>query len=439
MIENKTINLANLLTLEKTVRDAADISELSFTLCNKTRSMLPFTQALLFVGTAGQMRLTGASDIAVIDKTSPLTTQMEKIVNRIEIHAETPLALPADEDELEALADLMPPFAIALPLHAAGRGLLGVLVLTHTAAFRDDDDMLLAHLAGSFGHALAVFSKPSLRDRLRESMRDKRKWTVLLSVLIVSLLPVSITAMAPASIRAAEPTIIAAPIDGVVDRIVTAPNSPVRRGDALVQLVDVELRNDFQVARRAFRVAEAELLRSRQLAFSNTEDKSRLSELQANLELRRAEMNFAEEQLGRSIIRATSDGIAVIGDVRQWQGRPVVTGEKIMEVAQSDRVEVEALLPVADAVTIMPGSRVSVFLDIRPMNAYDAEVVRVPYQSIMSETGILSYKVIARLSEDETPPRIGLNGTAKIYGPQSTLFYYVFRRPLTVLRQMVGW
>jgi hypothetical protein len=39
---------------------------------------------------------------------------------------------------------------------------------------------------------------------------------------------------------------------------------------------------------------------------------------------------------------------------------------------------------------------------------------------------------------DSRPPRIGLKGTAKIYGPRVTLFYYIMRRPLAALRQLVG-
>ena len=43
-----------------------------------------------------------------------------------------------------------------------------------------------------------------------------------------------------------------------------------------------------------------------------------------------------------------------------------------------------------------------------------------------------------RITEDAIP-RIGLRGTAKVYGEKVSLFYYLFRRPITYLRQHLGW
>ena len=62
----------------------------------------------------------------------------------------------------------------------------------------------------------------------------------------------------------------------------------------------------------------------------------------------------------------------------------------------------------------------------------------MPYQSRLSEAGILTYAVRAKLAADEDIPRIGLRGTGKLYGPSTTLFYFLFRRPITAMRQMVG-
>ena len=35
-------------------------------------------------------------------------------------------------------------------------------------------------------------------------------------------------------------------------------------------------------------------------------------------------------------------------------------------------------------------------------------------------------------------PRIGLRGTARVYGPRTTMFYFLFRRPITAMRQLIG-
>ena len=38
----------------------------------------------------------------------------------------------------------------------------------------------------------------------------------------------------------------------------------------------------------------------------------------------------------------------------------------------------------------------------------------------------------------EQERRIGLQGTTKVYGGRVSLFYYIFRKPLSVIRREVG-
>ncbi|MEL0150927.1 MAG: HlyD family efflux transporter periplasmic adaptor subunit, partial [Rhodobiaceae bacterium] len=209
-------------------------------------------------------------------------------------------------------------------------------------------------------------------------------------------------------------------------------------GTPLLQLVDVELKSRLAVAQRAFRIAEAELLRGRQLAFTSRDDKAQLAELTAQVELRRAEMNFAQEQLSRTTVTAPNAGLIMLDDPRKWQGRPVVAGEQILKLAQPQFVEVEVLVPVNDAVTLSEGNRVDIFLDINPLKRYRGTVTRVPYQSSVTEAGVLAYAVRAKLAADADTPRIGLRGSARVHGPRTTMFYFLFRRPITAMRQIIG-
>jgi hypothetical protein len=55
----------------------------------------------------------------------------------------------------------------------------------------------------------------------------------------------------------------------------------------------------------------------------------------------------------------------------------------------------------------------------------------------LSPEEILSYKLGASF-EGKKPPRIGLRGTAKVYGSRVFLFYYVLRKPITFVRQLIG-
>ena len=137
-------------------------------------------------------------------------------------------------------------------------------------------------------------------------------------------------------------------------------------------------------------------------------------------------------------MNAPNGGLIILDDPRKWQGRPVVAGEQIMKLAQPQFVEVEVLVPVTDAITLSEGSRVDIFLDINPLKRHVGTITSVPYQSSVSEAGVLAYSVRAKLKSDADMPRIGLRGSARVYGPRTTMFYFLFRRPITAFRQIIG-
>ena len=93
---------------------------------------------------------------------------------------------------------------------------------------------------------------------------------------------------------------------------------------------------------------------------------------------------------------------------------------------------------MADAINLEPGAEVALFLNIAPERRIDATLRYASYEAGVGPDGALAYRVRATLSGDAAPPRIGLKGTAEIYGRKVTLFYYLMRRPLAALRQFTG-
>ena len=186
-------------------------------------------------------------------------------------------------------------------------------------------------------------------------------------------------------------------------------------------------------------IAEKELLRSRQSSFSDTKEKARLAELAAQVDLKKAELNSVSKRLNNSKIYSTQNGIAIVDRKSEWQGRPVSVGEKIITIANQNEIEFLIWLPVKDSLVIQKNSLVKVFLDVNPMKSLEGKLLRASYQPSLSPEGILSYKLTASYEGDENKlPRIGLRGTAKVYGSKVSLFYYLFRKPITFMRQLIG-
>ncbi|MND64157.1 hypothetical protein D3C80_554840 [compost metagenome] len=112
------------------------------------------------------------------------------------------------------------------------------------------------------------------------------------------------------------------------------------------------------------------------------------------------------------------------------------TGERLLEIADPAEAELRIELPVADAIDLAPGAEVALFLDSDPLHRHSAQLERAAYQAQTTPAGQLAYRLDARFSAG--PPRIGLRGTAKVFGQRAPLALYLLRRPLAALRQAVG-
>ncbi len=60
------------------------------------------------------------------------------------------------------------------------------------------------------------------------------------------------------------------------------------------------------------------------------------------------------------------------------------------------------------------------------------------YQAITTTDNIAAYRLRASIDEKAPEARLGLRGTAKVYGGWVILGYYVLRRPLASLRAWSG-
>ena len=101
--------------------------------------------------------------------------------------------------------------------------------------------------------------------------------------------------------------------------------------------------------------------------------------------------------------------------------KPVSVGEKILTIADPKKVEFLIWLPVKDSLIIREQSEVKVFLDINPIKPLKGKLLRASYQPSLSPEEVLSYRIGVSSYEGDEPPRIGLRGTAKLYGSRVTL------------------
>jgi multidrug resistance efflux pump len=174
-------------------------------------------------------------------------------------------------------------------------------------------------------------------------------------------------------------------------------------------------------------------------AFNDPNARRELTAVTTELDLKRAELNYAAEMLARMVIRADREGIAIFADKRELVGRPVQTGMRLMEIADPGRMRIRAMASVDDAMALSPGARLKLYPDADPLNAVEAIVSEAAHQARQTDSGALAFRVDADVPTEALDRlRIGHRGTAQITGERVSLGFFLLRRPLSALRQRFG-
>lgn len=421
------------LGLERQARQAANTEQLAFAMVNDGQALFGFHHAALLI--ASKVRaLTGVS---VVEPNAPFVAFVERAIGQLQakgLHAEPGMVEPEALDDAcrsdwQALSVAQ---AYWLPLKDRAGEVLGGLWIAREQRFIEAEQALLTQLGDTYAHAWLAL-QPRKPWRLRW---PKKKLLMIGGALCLLLVPVRQSVLAPAEVVPQGGKVVAAPLDGVIAEFLVKPNQPVAAGDLLVRFEATSLKAQADVAERALGVAEAEMKSSTQRAFTDAESSARIDLLAARVEQKRAELDYARQLLARSEVRAERAGITVFADAERWTGRPVQTGERLMQIADPAQAELRIELPVGDAIALEPGAEVALFLDSDPLNRHDAHLDRSAYEAQATAAGQLAYRLDATFID--VPPRIGLRGMAKLSGERAPLAYYLMRRPLAALRQRLG-
>ncbi|ABY98965.1 TPA: HlyD family efflux transporter periplasmic adaptor subunit [Pseudomonas putida] len=436
--------LLQLDALRDKAMTAESLNALAFSMANDLYPLLPFHQALVFRQAKGALELLCVSGLARPSEDSPYLVWLkrssrwlaEQLTDRTPAWLTQTTATPPP-DIAEGWSEWWPSGLLCVPLHTQEGERLGVLVLLLEEA---PPAALYQHLDGLTRTWAYCWSALTRRQRLGR-WRPSRRQVLLVALLFGALLlvPVRQTALAPAQIVSRQAQIVTSPIDGVINQVQVRPNQPVEAGTPLFALDETTLRSRADVLGKEVAVADAELVAASQRAFDNPQSKGELTLLQGRAQQRRAELAAVQAQLKRTQVLAPRAGVAVFSDPNDWLGKPVSTGERIMQVADPAQPAMQIQLAVADAIALEPGAEVTLFLTAYPLSPLKGKVLETSYQARPADDGVVAYRLLASIDEHAAHARLGLHGTAKLYGDRVILGYYLLRRPLASLRAWSGW
>ncbi|MCS3455297.1 multidrug resistance efflux pump [Aeromonas sp. BIGb0405] len=435
--------LLALTALRDRAMAATSLNALAFSMANDLYQLLPFHQALVFAHHGQAQELLCVSGLARPSEDSPYLIWLEQASRWInaQLVDSAPRWLAREALDLpESLADgwseWWPDGVLCIPIQQAEGTRLGLVCLLLEA---EPPEALLTLMQGVWQTWAYCWHSLTHKPRLL-GWRPSRRQLLLLALVagLMLLIPVRQSALAPAEIVSRQSQVISSPLAGVIAEVAVRPNQAVSAGTPLFRLDETTLRNRAEVLTQEVAVADAELLAASQRAFDNPQSRRELTLLSGRAQQKRAELNGVQLQLGRSQVVAPAAGVAVFSDANDWLGKPVVTGERIMQLADPARPAMRIQLPVADAIALEPGAEVALFLTAYPLQPLRGKILETSYQAQTNAEGVVAYRLLASIEEAPAHARLGLHGTAKLYGERVLLGYYLLRRPLAALRAWSG-
>jgi hypothetical protein len=445
-LQNQLLGLSTLLQLEKETRHALNDRELGFIMVNETRQLLEYQQAVLWKRHAsGRVRVEAISGLSQIERNAPFVVWLQGFLKRT-LKTVRGSAYVIADDEVpdrfrEGWKEWTSAHVLLCPLFDRGGLLLGGLWLSRDTPWNESEVALAERAADAYAYAwsgLVSHGKHGWRGLLAGLATHRVRLVLLLIITAAMFLPVRQSVLAPAEVVARDPMPVSAPVEGVIKHFHVEPNAQVRAGDLLFSLDDTVLRNRHEIARKTLDVASADYLRVSQKAFSDEQSKADMALLRAEMQQKSAEVSYTAELLERIDIRALRDGVAVFNDPNDWLGKPLATGEKVLSLTAPLDTELKIWLPVEDAISLEQGANVRMFLNIDPTTPVSAQLTQTSYEAQVTPAGVLAFPLRAFFADASTRPRLGLKGTAKIYGEKVTLFYFLMRRPIAAIRRITG-
>ncbi|MET1116705.1 MAG: HlyD family efflux transporter periplasmic adaptor subunit [Comamonas sp.] len=439
-----------LLELGHRARQAKSVNELEFMLVNDTRLLLAYRQAVWWNAAQGVAALSG---VMQPDRNAPYAQWAAQVCMhlaqagtaqvRAVVPADLPPALAAQWVQWLPATALWVPVVLA-PAANADQGAAAGLLLAGAEA--PERWTLLKEWCGVWSHAWQALQRRrgwtpwqwlrGLRQAQQRWWRKPAVWAAA-GVLVLAVWPVHLTVLAPGELVAARPAVVRAPLDGVVEHVHVQPNQIIAQGQPLFSLDEGQIASRLEVSQTALQTAEAEYRQFAQLALGDARSKAQLAAQAGRIGERRAEQAFQSGQRERAQVLAPQAGMVLFDAPSEWIGRPVQTGERVMRIAQPDAVEIEAWLPIGDAIPLEPGAPVQLYLAADPLASIQARVRYVAYDAVARPDGSYAYRVRAEVTQADKA-RIGLKGTAKLQGSRVSLAYWVLRKPWASVRQWVA-
>lgn len=432
-----------MLDIQKQALTAGSFEDLTFILLNKPHDLVAYDQAVYWSRTLSDPVPKEVSGNADLDPNGPYAQCLKSLIKAQHKKNETDDIIKVglkdlEQDLREKVQDIIAPYGLVLVFKTQQEGPLGGIWLERNTPFHDSEIAIMQEFVPIFSQALALQKRRAQRYGLtfwRSLTRYKKLFW--LGLFVVALWPVRLSITAPAEIVSQDPGQVAAPFEGIIEDVLVRSGDKVTDGQILALMEHEALESQMDKASRDLDLARTQLSRLSREALASPERKAEIEGLRAEIELKQIEYDFAQQKLQQTQLTAPKGGTVIAADVQGLVGRPVSAGQRLMQVADPEKAELLVRVSMRSMLQIDKDTKIRFFLNVSPLSGYEAQIISIGYQASPDPNGLLTYKIRASLAPD-IAPRLGWQGTAKIYGDWSIMAYAILRRPLISLRSFLG-
>ncbi len=435
----RNLSILNQLTLETFSLESQ--KKLIFHILNKTVVFCSYSRAILFK--PGSNKIFGISGTSKFEKHSQAVYQWQNIAKSIvdkdksciiseETVADKSLYSNYNEGNNGTSACWLP---LIYKEHSYGALLLE---RWDGKEWREPDLKGLAPITNAYAIALSKFiSKKSYSGK--RILKTFILFLILACLVVGYNIPIPYRIVAPCEVIPEDPYPITAETNGVIKAVLIKPGDDVSKGQHLISY-------DKEVIEQELKTYEQEIYKTREdynraevQSINNSMAKSEINLILNKFEQDKIRYNMVRSKLNKMDLYAPDAGVVIMPDYEKWEGKPVVVGERIMQIADPDKTKLRIGIPVNERLKFDDDLEVKIVLNSDATSSYSARLSYVDIYSTLSETGISEYLAEAEWDSEVSGVSIGMKGTAFIHGDKIKLGNWLLRRPIAAVRRFFGW
>lgn len=444
-LESQPFAVVNSLLIK--ALEAPNRQALQFIIANDTHKLIKYDRAILWEISQNKAHILTVSGQASLAPATEFYKKLNDLPNHI-VDPSFPQLLSVDsfKDNKDVWTEYQRTHTASilwLPIYSKKELCLGLWlekwnVSQEEPLSQQTTALLSQYLLPGYG---AIWGKFKLKSKLKSLLHPKRgAWLAALGVISVALflIHIPLRIVAPCEIVPKDPVVITAPLLGTIDQIVVKPGAQVHMGDILFTY-DRRLHvQELKVAQNEVAITDAALNRALELGLHDQASLDDVAILKLKLEKDKINLDLARNNVEQLDVKSPNNGAVIISDPDQWPGKPVHIGEKVMMIADLSKTKIKMWIPENDNVDINPTEQIKIFLNVYPEKQWTAKLQYIASEVTLSDAQVPSFVAEADWEKPNGDVKAGLKGTAVLYGPKVSLFYYIFRKPWIIFRHIFG-